>query len=462
MSVARTAKNRRLWWVMPARRSPPPWSVAEQGVSNKRQMWPPGQKQRQQPDRRFASALRTSAFPKVTTTSLLNQTGSAPSRIIINSEMVMSRMMASSQCWGCDAHGCNCSGKNHFCDVCHDFLLREWRNKAMLLGRLDYVAANSITLSWAQCRAALHARRGGLRWISPSCRSTISLVANPTKEKAAGWGGLKLLLLVTIPSVVMVIARIIAVVAMTVRVMMVAVMRALARQPVTIKARSWIAGVRLGGRAHYGGGAQQRGAYGQDNCSFCDHRNTSIFTSCPHVKLTRMIIVPGAVGDQTNRADWSGGFHARWGASVESGTKYYFVHWRTTNGQTLLCARCGRSTCDDSLVIDNAPQCQKILNERRPLRSRLRRRSQVPEGWRRRQCCYCTVTPARLTTSAHRAISTFTNGVISAIGMWNGSPAAAVIRFITIGSARAFSTSLWSLTIIGCGVFFGAQSPNQT
>jgi hypothetical protein len=108
---------------------------------------PPGQKQRQQPDRRFASALRTSAFPKVTTTSLLNQTGSAPSRIIINSEMVMSRMMASSQCWGCDAHGCNCSGKNHFCDVCHDFLLREWRNKAMLLGRLDYVAANSITLS---------------------------------------------------------------------------------------------------------------------------------------------------------------------------------------------------------------------------------------------------------------------------------------------------------------------------
>jgi hypothetical protein len=132
---------------MPARRSPPPWSVAEQGVSNKRQMWPPGQKQRQQPDRRFASALRASAFPKVTTTSLLNQTGSAPSRIIINSEMVMSRMMASSQCWACDAHGCNCSGKNHFCDVCHDFLLREWRNKAMLLGRLDYVAANSITLS---------------------------------------------------------------------------------------------------------------------------------------------------------------------------------------------------------------------------------------------------------------------------------------------------------------------------
>ena len=144
--VCRTySEKQAVRWVMPARRSPPPWSVAEQGVSNKRQT--PGQKQRQQPDRRFASALRTSAFPKVTTTSLLNQTGSAPSRIIINSEMVMSRMMASSQCWGCDAHGCNCSGKNHFCDVCHDFLLREWRNKAMLLGRLDYVAANSITLS---------------------------------------------------------------------------------------------------------------------------------------------------------------------------------------------------------------------------------------------------------------------------------------------------------------------------
>jgi hypothetical protein len=40
---------------MAARRFPPPWSVAEQGVSNKRRMWPPGQQQRQQPDRGFAS-----------------------------------------------------------------------------------------------------------------------------------------------------------------------------------------------------------------------------------------------------------------------------------------------------------------------------------------------------------------------------------------------------------------------
>ena len=143
---------------MPARRSPPPWSVAEQGVSNKRQMWPPGQKQRQQPDRRFASALRTSAFPKVTTTSLLNQTGSAPSRIIINSEMVMSRMMASSQCWGCDAHGCNCSGKNHFCDVCHDFLLREWRNKTMLWE--DWITLPQIPSRFLEHNAELHCMRG--------------------------------------------------------------------------------------------------------------------------------------------------------------------------------------------------------------------------------------------------------------------------------------------------------------
>jgi hypothetical protein len=38
---------------MPQRRFPPPWSVAEQGVSNKRRMWP--QQQRQQPDRDFAT-----------------------------------------------------------------------------------------------------------------------------------------------------------------------------------------------------------------------------------------------------------------------------------------------------------------------------------------------------------------------------------------------------------------------
>ena len=73
--------------------------------------------------------LRTSAFPKVTPTSLLNQTGSAPSRIIINSEMVISRMMAFSQCWRCDAHGCNCSAKNQLRHFRHDFPLRESVNK---------------------------------------------------------------------------------------------------------------------------------------------------------------------------------------------------------------------------------------------------------------------------------------------------------------------------------------------
>src|SRR5262249_47116120 len=36
---------------MTERRFPPPWSVEEQGVSNKRRMWPPGQQQHQQPDR---------------------------------------------------------------------------------------------------------------------------------------------------------------------------------------------------------------------------------------------------------------------------------------------------------------------------------------------------------------------------------------------------------------------------
>ena len=109
MQTRHTINGRTKRVEQPARAFPPPWSVAEQGASNKRRVWPPGTAATSAIER-----LRTSAFPKVTTTGLLNQTGSAPSRIIINSERVMSRMMASSQCWGCDAHGCNCGGKNHF------------------------------------------------------------------------------------------------------------------------------------------------------------------------------------------------------------------------------------------------------------------------------------------------------------------------------------------------------------
>jgi uncharacterized membrane protein len=46
------------------RRFPPPWSVEEQGVSNKRRMWPPGQQQRQQPDR-DSQAFTDLRLPKV-------------------------------------------------------------------------------------------------------------------------------------------------------------------------------------------------------------------------------------------------------------------------------------------------------------------------------------------------------------------------------------------------------------
>jgi hypothetical protein len=34
--------------------------------------------------------------------------------------------------WGRNAQGCNCSAKHQFWDICHDFLLYEWSNKATL------------------------------------------------------------------------------------------------------------------------------------------------------------------------------------------------------------------------------------------------------------------------------------------------------------------------------------------
>jgi hypothetical protein len=43
---------------------------------------------------------------------------------------VMSRNwlpLMGSQCWGCDARGCNCSAKNQLRHICHDFLLRVQR-----------------------------------------------------------------------------------------------------------------------------------------------------------------------------------------------------------------------------------------------------------------------------------------------------------------------------------------------
>ena len=50
---------------------------------------------------------------------------------------------------------------------------------------------------------------------------------------------------------------------------------------------------------------------------------------------------------------------------------------------------------------------------------------------------------------------------MSASGMSSGSPAAATMRSFTAGSASAFFTSPLSLSTIGCGVFFGAHSPNH-
>src|SRR6516225_819259 len=74
---------------------------------------------------------------------------------------------------------------------------------------------------------------------------------------------------------------------------------------------------------------------------------------------------------------------------------------------------------------------------------------------------YGTVTPARLITSAHFAISAFTNGSMSARAMAEGSPAEAAMRSFTPGSASALCTSPESFSMIGSGVLRGAQSPNQ-
>jgi hypothetical protein len=35
----------------------------------------------------------------------------------------------SSQCWGCDARGCNCSAKNQLGDICHDFFSASGRTR---------------------------------------------------------------------------------------------------------------------------------------------------------------------------------------------------------------------------------------------------------------------------------------------------------------------------------------------
>src|SRR5436853_2836815 len=74
---------------------------------------------------------------------------------------------------------------------------------------------------------------------------------------------------------------------------------------------------------------------------------------------------------------------------------------------------------------------------------------------------YSTLMPARLTTSAHLAISAFMNGSMSFSAMVDGSPAPAAMRCLTSGSASAFVTSAFSFATIGCGVPLGAHSPNQ-
>ena len=74
---------------------------------------------------------------------------------------------------------------------------------------------------------------------------------------------------------------------------------------------------------------------------------------------------------------------------------------------------------------------------------------------------YSTFIPARFTTSAHLAISAFMNGSMSFSGMVDGSPAAAVMRCTTEGSASAFATSAFNFSTIAGGVFLGAQRPNH-
>ena len=44
-----------------------------------------------------------------------------------------------SQCWGCDAHGCNRSAKDQLCDICHDLRVGKQGD--------GYLCAEDFTLS---------------------------------------------------------------------------------------------------------------------------------------------------------------------------------------------------------------------------------------------------------------------------------------------------------------------------
>src|SRR5690348_12703836 len=102
---------------MPPRRFPPPWSVEEQADcfvvrDHTTSGIEPG----------FRRRLRTSAFPKVTTTGLLNQTTRTKNRRRYRDEIVnavsfvmMSRnwlALMGGQGWSCDTGGCNRDAKN--------------------------------------------------------------------------------------------------------------------------------------------------------------------------------------------------------------------------------------------------------------------------------------------------------------------------------------------------------------
>jgi hypothetical protein len=55
-----------------------------------------------------------------------------------------------SQCWGGDAHGCNCSAKDQLCDICHDLarLPSGEQDDDFIIDaqKVGFLAANSSTL----------------------------------------------------------------------------------------------------------------------------------------------------------------------------------------------------------------------------------------------------------------------------------------------------------------------------
>jgi hypothetical protein len=74
---------------------------------------------------------------------------------------------------------------------------------------------------------------------------------------------------------------------------------------------------------------------------------------------------------------------------------------------------------------------------------------------------YCGLMLAARMTFAHFAVSSATNFVKRAGELANGVPPNSASRALIFGSARAAFISVFSLSMMSDGVFFGAAKPYQ-